>query len=204
MNTQPAQDSHLKVFLDDFLARQRPELLRHAASLMRGRRWPFDADDVVQNGTRDFCAYLHRCPTPELGERLATLARLFIESAFRALRRRAGGIDQPVPTEIEIPGAGPGPRTEFMIAADAAARAAALAAAIATLDPIDQDIVRLRLSTEATFASIGQQLGLSADAVRMRHARAVNRLRPLLLPVVGTNTEPTQRPAARRGQADSA
>ena len=201
MNTQPAHDGDLKVFLDDFLARQRPELLRRAASLMRRRRWPFDADDVVQNGTRDFCAYLRRCPTPELGERLPTLARLFIESAFRALCRQASGVDESIPIEIEVPGAGPGPQTEFMTATDAAARARAVAAAIETLDPIDQHIMRQRLTTDATFATIGEQLGISADAVRMRHARAVNRMKPLLRPVVETNSEPTQQPAARVGQA---
>jgi RNA polymerase sigma-70 factor, ECF subfamily len=48
------------------------------------------------------------------------------------------------------------------------------------LDPIDRTFLELRYVERLSMAEIGERLGLSASAVKMRHVRALSRFRGLL------------------------
>ncbi|MCA8952491.1 MAG: sigma-70 family RNA polymerase sigma factor [Planctomycetes bacterium] len=48
--------------------------------------------------------------------------------------------------------------------------------AIDLLDEVDQRIIHLRLWEKVSFKELGEQLGVSEDAARMRHNRALRRL----------------------------
>lgn len=52
--------------------------------------------------------------------------------------------------------------------------------AVEFLQPIDQDVVHLRLWEDLEFKAIGAELGLKPDAARMRYNRAMEELRALV------------------------
>lgn len=168
-----ARDELYRRYSADVSARVRAR----APQVLRRR---YDADDVAQSvfvevlrdldgfedrGEAAFRAWLALKVEGKLRGKLA-----------RVLRPRGGRREVTAPSEVLASPAdrGPGPATASGMRDDAARLRSILDAL-----PADQrDVVRLRTEDRLEFAEIASRLGLaSADAARMRFARALERLR---------------------------
>jgi len=71
-----------------------------------------------------------------------------------------------------------------------------LAAAIATLDPRDQDLIALRYGADLTARRIAEMLDMTTNSVEVALHRALNRLRGCLDPPEAATSGPAVRPDA--------
>jgi RNA polymerase sigma-70 factor (ECF subfamily) len=123
------------------------------------------AEDLTQQVFAEAVAGLQESPSPPLAWLYTVARRRFIDEARRdAMARRANG-----------PPAVTGETTEGLeYGADTAA---ALRSAIDRLAPGQREVVVLKLLRGAKFAEIGDRLGITTEAAKMRFTRALEALR---------------------------
>lgn len=142
--------------------------------------------DLVQDGV---VRLLRRGPAyaPQNRAQLRALLAKVLRSVHRderdrrlALRRDAGR-EERLPSRVSGlagPGAQEGPGTVL----DRRAQRDRVRRALARLEEPDREVLTLRQHEDLSFEAIAERLGLdSADAARMRHNRAVQKLARLLL-----------------------
>jgi RNA polymerase sigma-70 factor (ECF subfamily) len=170
--------------LDTLLARDLPwvrgEVSRRMAAELRGRA---DVDDVVQQALVDVLQYGPRFETDD-AEHYRALLLCIVENTIRKMLRdgrrqkRWSGREEPLPTgSVVALSAGV---TRPSVAADRNERRAWLQLALELLDADERTIVLERQWEGASFAAIGERLGIAADAARKRFDRAVARLAQLV------------------------
>jgi RNA polymerase sigma-70 factor (ECF subfamily) len=101
---------------------------------------------------------------------LYTVARYEVGAVRRSGRRRRN-LQEKIDGQAQRSQPGP----EVVVVGDAGH--ADLVAALDTLRPADQEILRLRAYEELTLPEIAEVLGCSVDAAKKRSARAMRRLR---------------------------
>jgi RNA polymerase sigma-70 factor (ECF subfamily) len=177
----------------ELLERHRQFLLRIVALRMDRRLAPrVDASDIVQEtmarAARDLSDYLRRPGVPFsvwlrqiASERLADVHRLHIRSQRRSVtREEPGGIPLPDESVIELAQrllAGGSSPSRRMIRDEERKR---LRAALASLPERDREILVMRHLEQLENSEIAAVLSISEGAVRVRHVRALRRLRALL------------------------
>lgn len=123
------------------------------------------AEDLTQQVFADAVTGLHESPSPPLAWLYTVAQRRFADEARRdTLARRLGGLRV-------VPGEGSDSR-EY--GADVSA---ALRSALDRLPSGQREVVVLKLLRGARFAEIGEQLGISTEAAKMRFVRALEALR---------------------------
>src|SRR6185369_6180891 len=100
------------------------------------------------------------------------ILRNVVHDAQRAIRRRASADD-----DVDIPSLEPGP-LDHMLGAE---EATALRAAFRRLSASDQEVLELRVVAGLSSEEVAQVIGKRPGAVRMAQARALERLRELLM-----------------------
>jgi RNA polymerase sigma factor (sigma-70 family) len=121
------------------------------------------AEDLTQQVFADAVARLHESPSPPLAWLYTVAQRRFADEARRDVRaRRLGALRIVAGEESREYGADLG---------------AALRAAIDRLAPGQREVVVLKLLRGAKFAEIGDRLGISTEAAKMRFVRALEALR---------------------------
>jgi RNA polymerase sigma-70 factor (ECF subfamily) len=170
------------------------ERLRRAVALRLDRRLAgrIDPSDVLQEAGLEAAARLAeylRNPTMPffLWLRLITLQRL-LTLHRRHLGAKARTVDREVPLDRGVPQA-----TSAALAAqllgrvtspsNAAARAevkARLLDALEQMDPADRAVLTLRHFEQLTTAETALELGISEEAAKKRHVRALKRLKNIL------------------------
>lgn len=123
------------------------------------------AEELTQQVFADAVAGLGESSSPQLAWLYTVAQRRFADDARRAvLARRVGGLQLV--------------RGERSDSADYGADlAVSLRAAIERLAPGQREVVVLKLLRGARFAEIGERLGISTEAAKMRFVRAVETLR---------------------------
>lgn len=179
--------------LGELLQRDR-ERLRRAVALRLDPRLAgrVDPSDVLQEAHLEaatrLAEYLRDPALPFfLWLRLLTLQRL-VTVHRRHLAAQGRAVGREVPLDRGVP-----PATSAALAArllgdgtspsDAAARAEMkqrLHAALDEMDPIDREVLTLRHFEQLTTAETALELGISEEAAKKRHVRALKRLKRLL------------------------
>jgi RNA polymerase sigma-70 factor, ECF subfamily len=213
MNSSSATNSEIDALLGDaargdtnavrcLLEQHRDRLRRMIAVRLDRRLAPrLDPSDVVQEALADaarrlpeylrdrpmpFYPWLYRLAT----DRLAVTHRDHIASSVRAVGREER-IDGPCPDEMTVT------RLVDRLAANdtTPGRRAAreerrrlLTTAIERLDSADREVLGLRYLDQLAFDEIAAVLGIGLSAVKMRHLRALERLRRVL---EGLGVEPS-------------
>ena len=113
--------------------------------------------------------------TPVLLRFLATTIVHRVNNLARELLRRG-----PVGAPSVGPEASPDPHTGVVTAAVRAEQRRQLLATIDALEPIDREVLLLRGVEQRSQATTAELLGIRGDAVAMRFARALDRLRAQL------------------------
>jgi RNA polymerase sigma-70 factor (ECF subfamily) len=175
------------------LARHR-DRLRRMVRLRMDRRLAarVDPSDVVQEALAEAAVklseYLRRRPLPFYPwlrrlawERLVKLHRRHIRAQRRSVTREdAGRLALPDESVLVLarrliaPGSSP---SQHLIREELRGR---VRDALARLDEGDREVLVLRYLEQLSNAEIGAVLGVSAGAVKMRHLRALERIRGLL------------------------
>jgi RNA polymerase sigma-70 factor, ECF subfamily len=205
MNTSPTTDPEIDGLLRDaaegdltavrcLLERHRDRLRRMIAARMDRRLAPrLDPSDVVQetlaDAARKLPDYLRDRPLPFYpwlhrlaADRLARTHRDHVASTVRGIGREEP-FDGPSHDEATV-----ARLVDRMTANDTTpGRRAAreerqllLAAAIARMDEADREVLGLRYLDQLAFDEIAAVLEIGLSAVKMRHLRALERLRGLL------------------------
>jgi RNA polymerase sigma-70 factor (ECF subfamily) len=151
-----------------------------------------DPSDVVQEALGDAAVklsdYLRRRPLPFYPwlrrltwERLVKLHRRHLRAKSRSVLREDPGLPGlPDESALELarkliaPGASP---SSHLLREELRGR---VQAALAQLNEVDREVLVLRYLEQLPNAEIGAVLGISEGAVKMRHLRALERLRGLL------------------------
>ena len=151
-----------------------------------------DPSDVVQEALADaadkLSDYLRRRPLPFYPwlrrlawERLVKLHRRHIRAGVRSVRREEPGLPAlPDESALELarrliaPGSSP---SHHLVREELRGR---VQAALARLSEVDREVLVMRYLEQLSNAEIGAAVGLSEGAVKMRHLRALERLRGLL------------------------
>jgi RNA polymerase sigma-70 factor (ECF subfamily) len=151
-----------------------------------------DPSDVVQEALADAALklsdYLRRRPIPFYPwlrrlawERLVKLHRRHIRARIRSVTREdADALALPDESALELarrlvaPGSSP---SKQVIREEVRGR---VQAALARLDESDREVLVMRYLEQLPNAEIGGVLGISEGAVKMRHLRALERIRGLL------------------------
>jgi RNA polymerase sigma-70 factor (ECF subfamily) len=151
-----------------------------------------DPSDVVlealADADRKLSDWLERRPLPFYPwlrrlawERLVKLHRRHIRAGIRSVCREDGGLPGlPDESALELarrliaPGSSP---SERMVRDEERGR---VQAALARLSEVDREVLVMRYLEGLPNAEIGAALGLGEGAVKMRHLRALERLRALL------------------------
>jgi RNA polymerase sigma-70 factor, ECF subfamily len=205
MNTSPAMNSEIDTLLRDaaqgdeialrcLLERHRDRLRRMIAARLDPRLAPrLDASDVVQetlsDAARRLPEYLSNRPLPFFAwlyrlaaDRLARTHRHHVVSTVRGIGREER-IDGPshdratakrLVDRLATNDTTPGRRMARE------ERRTLLARAIAQMDNADREILALRYLDQLAFDEIAAVVEIGLSAAKMRHLRAVDRLRVLL------------------------
>jgi RNA polymerase sigma-70 factor (ECF subfamily) len=178
---------------DELLQRHRPRLRQLVALRLAPRLAArIDPSDVVQEALAEafgkLAAYLRQRPLPfypwlrQLAlERLARLHREHVRAGKRSVLREAGSFG-PLPDDSALelidrlrrPGSSVGSRLRRE------EQRSCLQAALGRLSPADREVLVLRHVEQLDTGEVAAVLGLSESAVKMRHLRAIDRLRALL------------------------
>jgi RNA polymerase sigma-70 factor (ECF subfamily) len=177
----------------ELLGRHR-DRLRNMVRVRMDRRLAarVDPSDVVQEALADAAGklsdYLRRRPLPFYPwlrrlawERLVKLHRRHIRAGIRSVTREGPGLPAlPDESALELarrlvaPGTSP---SHHLLREELRAR---VQAALARLSEVDREVLVMRYLEQLSNADIGGALGISEGAVKMRHLRALERLRGLL------------------------
>jgi RNA polymerase sigma-70 factor, ECF subfamily len=205
MNTSPATDPEIDALLREaargdvtavrcLIERHRDRLRRMIAARLDRRLAPrLDPSDVVQetlaDAARKLPDYLRDRPLPFYpwlyrlaADRLARTHRDHVASTVRGIGREER-IDGPSHDEATAP------RLAERLAANDTTpgrrmageeRRLLLAEAVARMDAADREVLGLRYLDKLAFDEIAAVLEIGLSAVKMRHLRAIERLRGLL------------------------
>jgi len=148
-----------------------PQLLAYAAR----RLDPEGARDAVSEAMARAVARIDRFVWEGAGfdAWLFGILRNVVHDAQRAVRRRAPADDD----DLDMPSLEPGPLDHIL----GAEEATALRVAFRRLSPSDQEVLELRVVAGLSSEEVAQVIGKRPGAVRMAQARALERLRELLM-----------------------
>ncbi len=176
--------------IDRLLARHRPELLRFVSlRLDAGLRARVDPSDVVQEtqfeATRRLDDYLRRRPMPFP----VWLRRTAYERLLMIRRRERGTGRRSVLRELPLPEHSSLALAASLVPGEASpSRALArretvqqVREAIARLASRDREVLLMRTFEAASYEEIGFLFGISPEAAKKRHGRALLRLHQILL-----------------------
>lgn len=141
-----------------------------------------EAADYVQDAVLDFLRSAPRFQVATLEQFRALMARvvennLRDKDAWYRARRRARDREQPLPSDsVVLIGQRPPSMTTPSAAADRQDWKVWVRLALELMDPEDRRVLLRREWDGASFVEIGAELGMTANAVRMRWVRAVARL----------------------------
>ena len=167
--------------IDLLLERELPwvrELVaRHLGPKLRQR---MGESDCVQDAMLDFLKYGVRFVVADRHQLRGLLARIIDnnlrdQGAWWRARRRAADREQPLPSQSSLDLA-PAGATRPSAAAAASEARDWVRLAIELIDPEDRKVIVRRDWDGIEFPELGAELGLSANAARMRWVRAVARL----------------------------
>jgi len=175
------------------LEEHRPRLRRLIAlRLDRRVRRRVDPSDVIQEtlieATRRQGQYLADPAMPMF----LWLRQLAGERLIMLHRRHLGAKARDVGRELALDGAMPGATSEILAqeivgqitgpstAAVRAEEQASLVAALDSIEPIDREILALRHFEQLSLSEAALALGISTDAAKKRHVRALRRLKSQL------------------------
>lgn len=169
--------------LDELLERTLPWLRRHVQRRLGDKlRRKAQTTDFVQDAAVELLDYGPRFLVANEAQFRALVARI-VENVLRDrydwfhARRRAIDREQPLPRSSVIDLQAPQDRVDQPSEAlDQRDSEAWLRLGVRLLRPEDQQVVYLRQWDGASFADIGERLGTSEDAARMRFQRALARL----------------------------
>jgi RNA polymerase sigma-70 factor (ECF subfamily) len=180
--------------LPDLLQHHRGRLLKMVAQRLDPRvSARIDASDVVQetlvDATRKFDGYLQRRPLPFhhwlrrlANERLSKAHRFHVRSSIRGVAREQPGTSAPTgsgearPVD-QLASSGPTPIQEMIRHEDHGR----LQELMDEVPPKDREVLRLRYVEGLRFAEIATALGLAEGTVKVRHFRALERIRKKLV-----------------------
>lgn len=169
--------------LGKLLERDMPWIERRVRMRLGGLlRAKAETQDFVQEAALEFLRYGPRFLLADTGQFRALLARI-VENAIRAqhdrftARRRALHKERPLPGDSVL-------RLDASIEetgrpsrdAEAEEWKALVRLALELLDEDDREVIVSREWEGHSFGQIGAQLGITEDAARMRHSRALSRL----------------------------
>ena len=160
--------------LASFSEQYRGRLVIFATRRLRGDRAA--AEDVVQEAFRTVLEALRtgRIQTPDVVPAFAyETVKNFCMHRGRSVARETGALGR----LAVVPSAPPDDALASVINDE---RRRAVQAALERLEPEDRQILEMTYMDLRTSEAIGQALGLSAGAVRVRRHRALQRLAPLL------------------------
>jgi RNA polymerase sigma-70 factor (ECF subfamily) len=178
-----------RALLDRHREQLRKLVLMRMDRRLRGR---FDPSDVVQEALLTAAVrlsdYLRQQPLPFYPwlrqfalERLIELHRRHLRAKKRSVRREVAGVfdlpeDSAAKLASRLLAGGPSPNGH-LVRAELSRR---IRAALFRLPPRDCEVIVLRHLEELSTRDIAAVLGLSESTVKMRHLRALERLRVLL------------------------
>lgn len=169
--------------LDRILADNMEFVRNHASrNLREGLRTKEETADVVQDAIMDFFRYAPSFPITTTAQ-LRGLLRTIVDGVlaghhryFQRLRRQSSK-EQVLATDTTTGGV---PVEARDPSPSAVARGdeldGTLRLAIATLEPLDQRIVAMRVYDQLEFRAIGEAVGMKVDSVRVRCKRALVRV----------------------------
>ena len=141
-----------------------------------------ETDDFVQDAMVQFLRYGPRIQIADDGHFRALLVRI-VEHAlcdrhdWFAAQRRAVAQEHPLPSDTVLTLDPPHNSVKSpSAAAQHHEREAWIRLGMELLEPGDREVLVLRKWEDLSFAAIGEHLGISEDAARMRTNRAVSRL----------------------------
>ncbi len=177
---------HADHLIAEVLVTHRAALIAHVRRLQRGPA-AFEPEDIVQTAALDACRYLRRLGEVRDESGLIGLLKRCAETALQdqrkwqfAQKRRAAAPELPV-DEVDPAADRTGPGTAAAKEEAQQRRRRALLSALQSLPPLDRRIVQMRMEDPPfTFAQIGELVGMDGNAVRMRHTRAAEAMRPHL------------------------
>lgn len=185
--------------LGQLLERDR-ERLRRMVALRLDRRLNgrVDPSDVIQEAQLEaaerLAEYLRNPTMPFFlwlrlitGQRLLTLHRRHLGAQARDAGREVS-LDRPgLPqaTSAALAARLLGRATSPSVAAVRAEMKTRLRDALDTMDPIDREVLTLRHFEQLTTAETAQELGISEEAAKKRHIRALKRLKEVLISLPG-------------------
>ena len=153
-----------------------------------------DADDVVQEAYLDAAQRLkHYDPSGSFfvwlrlvtTQTLATVHRRHFGAQIRDAKREVSLHGTPMATSIAIADRFLGQLTSPSQAALKRELAAQLEAALAEMNPVDQDVLAMRHFEDLTNSEIAEILGIEQNAASIRYVRAIERLKTILNRIPG-------------------
>ncbi|MCC7398931.1 MAG: sigma-70 family RNA polymerase sigma factor [Planctomycetes bacterium] len=177
-----------QVALDRLLAENMDFLRRYASGKLRDNvRAKEDTGDVVQDAVIEFLRYSPPFVVATTAQLRGLLCRI-VDGVlaghhrwFQRLRRQVAK-EKPLPAGTSVvlqPFVARDPTPSAVVSGGE--REAAVRLAIATLEPLDQRIVMMRVWQEMPFLAIGVEIGMKEDSVRVRCNRAISKLSKKLL-----------------------
>lgn len=169
--------------LEDLLARHLPWIRARVSKRMGPvLRRKAETTDYVQDAMVEFLRYGPRILISD-GDHFRALLVRIVENALRdkhdwfTRRRRAVSRERPLPADTVLSLDPPRARMKTpSAAAGHHEREAWVRLGMELLEPEDREVLVLRQWENLSFAEIGERLGISKDAARMRNNRAVSRL----------------------------
>lgn len=182
------------------LLEQDRERLRRMVALrldhrLKGRIDPSDVIQEAQLEAAERLAEYLRNPTMPFflwlrlitGQRLLTLHRRHLGAQMRTAERERS-LNQPLwpqATSAALAARLLGRLTSPSVAAIRAEMKLRLQEALELMDPIDRDVLTLRHFEQLSTAETAQELGITEEAAKKRHLRALKRLKDILVQMPG-------------------
>lgn len=157
-----------------------------------------DADDILQEAFLDAAARIHHYfenPSKSffvwlrliVGQTLVDVHRRHLEAEMRDANREVSMHRGPYPqaTSVSLAARLLGNLTSPSQAAARAEMSEQLEQVLATMDPLDQEVLALRHFEDLTNSEVAETLGLSPTAASNRYVRALARLKQILEQIPG-------------------
>jgi len=171
---------------EDLVRRNLPWLLEHVRARIGNRlRAHEESHDHVQEAVIDVLTYGPRFEIANNAHFRALLARI-VEHNLRdhgrwfARERRDVQRNRPIPSDtvmqLDPPVRCVTRPSEAGSLAEREEQKEWIRLAVELLDPMDRDVLQLRVFDGMSFEEIGERIGVSANAARLRHRRALPRL----------------------------
>ncbi len=173
------EEEALHALLEDHLPWVRAQVRRHLTPLLRAKA---ESVDFAQDAILQFLRFAPRFSISESRQFRALLLKVVQNTLHNrydwfTAKRRAISREQPLPSDSILSLDAPNQRmaTPSKIA-DHNEREAWIRLGLEFLEPEDQELIVLRQWEDLSWIEIGEKLGLTKDAARMRYNRAVDHL----------------------------